>query len=128
MGQYQTDELPSIAEQLDAIVLPSVWEDCAPLVIAEALAMKLPVIASRLGGFPDFVKHEINGKLYSHNSPSELTKILWEVVENPELINIWRSNCNLTHNFDDYIDHILGIYEKLIAGNRPNVEEIELIF
>jgi len=128
MGQYQTDELPSIAEQLDAIVLPSVWEDCAPLVIAEALAMKLPVIASRLGGFPDFVKHEINGKLYSHNSPSELTKILWEVVENPELINIWRSNCNLTHNFDDYIDHILGIYEKLIAGNRPNVEEIKLIF
>ncbi len=128
MGKYNTDELPKIAEHLDAIVLPSVWEDCAPLVIAEALAMKLPVIASSIGGFPDFVKDGINGKLYSHSSPSELTKILWDVVENPELINIWRSNCNLTHNFDDYIDHILGIYEKLISGNRPNVEEIELIF
>lgn len=128
MGQYSTDDLPSIAEQLDAIVLPSVWEDCAPLVIAEAIAMKLPVIASRLGGFPDFVKHEINGKLYNHNSPSVLTKILWEVVENPGLISIWRSNCKLTHNFDDYLDHIIMTYEKLIAGNRPNVEEIELIF
>ncbi len=127
-GEYKIEELPKIAENLDAVILPSIWEDCAPLVIAEALAMRLPVIAARIGGFPDFIDDGINGKLYSHNSPSELAKIIWEITQNPSVIDNWRANCKLSHNFDDYLDHLISIYKKLIAKEQFDVQEIELIF
>lgn len=38
---------------LDALVVPSVWEENAPLVILEALEVGTPVLASAMGGIPE---------------------------------------------------------------------------
>ncbi len=56
MGAYSHAELPGILAGLDAAVIPSLWWDCAPLVVAECLAGRVPVVASRMGGITDFVR------------------------------------------------------------------------
>jgi len=127
-GEYSSNELANITNNLDAMLLPSLWEDCAPFVITESLAMKLPVICSNIGGFPDFIKDRFNGRLYSHNSPTELASILIELINNPQLITNMQNNCNVTITFDDHIKHILNVYDLLIKGKRPNINDIELFF
>ena len=45
----------------DWVVMPSVWWENAPLVIAEAHAHGRPVICSNIGGMAESVRHGVDG-------------------------------------------------------------------
>jgi len=53
------------------IVVPS-WTEAFPLVIPEAMAAGLPVIATAVGAIPDFVKEGEDGFLVAARNPPEL--------------------------------------------------------
>ncbi|HEX9395339.1 MAG TPA: glycosyltransferase family 4 protein [Burkholderiales bacterium] len=53
------------------LVVPS-WTEGFPLVIPEAMAAGLPVIATAVGAIPDFVKHGEDGFLIAPRAPLEL--------------------------------------------------------
>jgi glycosyltransferase involved in cell wall biosynthesis len=40
----------------DLVVVPSVWQDPSPLVVPEAMASRVPVVASAVGGIPEQVE------------------------------------------------------------------------
>lgn len=42
-------------ERIDCLVVPSVWKEPAGLAVNEAVARGVPVIASRVGGLPEYV-------------------------------------------------------------------------
>lgn len=67
------------------LVLPSIREG-QPLVILEALACGIPVVASRVGAIPDTIEHGINGFLVSPGAPLELAERLEDLMTNPELL------------------------------------------
>ncbi|MBS1537195.1 MAG: glycosyltransferase, partial [Bacteroidetes bacterium] len=127
-GEYNSGDLPEIVGKLDAIILPSVWEDCAPLVIAEVLALHLPVIGADIGGFSDFITDDFNGRLYKYDSIHELSQIIKELISKPELLNKWSKNATLPYSFDDYVQFIADLYIQLSSGERPNSKDISLLF
>ena len=47
--------------------------------------MGLPVVASRVGGIPDVIKHEKNGLLIDLKSNSQLTTAIKTLLENEAL-------------------------------------------
>lgn len=56
----------------DCALCPSLWAEAAGLVNLEALACGLPVVASRIGGIPEFVLDGRNGMLFMPGSHNEL--------------------------------------------------------
>ncbi len=126
MGEYKQDQLPNIANNLDVAIVPSIWEDCAPLVIAENLAMKLPVLGADIGGIRDFVRDRYNGALYSYNSVDELVKLIKELIDKPQLIAEWRKNISLNISFESFVKHTIGIYHLLHKNKRLSDSEIQL--
>jgi glycosyltransferase involved in cell wall biosynthesis len=58
----------------DCAVCPSLWAEAAGLVNLEAPACGLPVVASRIGGIPEFVEDGRNGFLFSPGDHHELAE------------------------------------------------------
>jgi glycosyltransferase involved in cell wall biosynthesis len=69
---------------LDVLVVPSHTEG-APLVVLEAMAAGVPVVASAVGGIPDQVRHGEDGLLVPPGDPAALGKAILELLEDPGL-------------------------------------------
>ena len=70
----------------DCLVCPSVWQEAAGLVILEALACGLPVIASSVGGIPEFVTSGQTGYLFAAGDHMALMRHLNALVGSPALL------------------------------------------
>lgn len=60
-------------------ILPS-FEDNCPMVILEAAAAGLPFAASRVGGIPDLIKHNVTGLLFDPSSSHEISAAIAGLV------------------------------------------------
>ncbi len=56
----------------DCFVLPSRWKEAAGLVLLEAQSVGLPVVASRIGGIPEYVDDGQTGFLFAPEDSGEL--------------------------------------------------------
>ena len=54
-GRFEQDQLARVLGDIDVMVVPSLWYENAPLVIREAFAANIPVIATNLGGMAEVV-------------------------------------------------------------------------
>lgn len=66
------------------IVVPS-WTEAFPLVIPEAMAAGLPVIATSVGAIPDFVKNAEDGFLITPRNPQMLADSIRRLLDDEEL-------------------------------------------
>jgi glycosyltransferase involved in cell wall biosynthesis len=55
VGRLTREQVPDFLRELDALVLPSRCEESCSLVLLEAMATGLPVIATRTGGSPELL-------------------------------------------------------------------------
>ena len=70
-GGVPSHEVLRILQHSDLLVLNSSTENC-PHVILEALAVGLPIVATRVGGVPELVEDGVTGHLIDPADPSQL--------------------------------------------------------
>ncbi len=66
--------------KIDVFVLPSLFGEGLPMVVLEAMAAGVPVVASRVEGVPDAVSHRQTGLLVEAGSVSQLSRAIEEMV------------------------------------------------
>ena len=72
-GTFGDAERDRIYADADVLVVPSIWEENSPLVVREAQAAGLRVVASRVGGLPELVE---DGVLVPPGHPGALSHAL----------------------------------------------------
>lgn len=107
LGAKTHEELKYIYASADVFVAPSVTakdgdQEGFGLVILEAMASGLPVIASDSGGIPQIIKNEYNGLLVPEKDVTNLKKAICRLIQNTELYNNIQSNCSSTIMGMDY--------------------------
>ena len=85
-GPYTKSELPDILNQLDVLLIPSVWHETFSFVTREAVLAGLPVIASRMGGIPEAIDDGVNGLLLPPGDTEAWVTAMRRLVENPDLV------------------------------------------
>jgi glycosyltransferase involved in cell wall biosynthesis len=109
-GKFSPSDLPAITNTIDISVLPSLCADTAPQTIFESFSAGLPIIAPSVGGFPDFVEHNINGLLYEKASVSDLNKQLEKVILESELIKKFSLNIPPLKTMSEHVSQLEEIY------------------
>jgi glycosyltransferase involved in cell wall biosynthesis len=67
-------------QKIDALVLPSLFGEGLPMVVLEAMAAGVPVIASRVEGVPEAVRHGEEGLLVEPGQPAALAAAIADLV------------------------------------------------
>lgn len=70
----------------DILVCPSLWAEAAGLVNIEAQATALPVIASRIGGIPEYIIDGETGVLVAPGNVDDLSRQLDNMLHDPDLV------------------------------------------
>jgi 2-deoxystreptamine N-acetyl-D-glucosaminyltransferase/2-deoxystreptamine glucosyltransferase len=74
--------IPAVMRHTDLLVLATRYEEL-PSVLIEAMAAGLPVIASRVGGIPALVEHDVNGLLAPPGDAVALAAAISRVLTEP---------------------------------------------
>jgi glycosyltransferase involved in cell wall biosynthesis len=80
---YRRD-IPDLLGLMDMVIMPSLRESFG-IAALEAMAMKVPVVASRIGGLEEVVEHEKTGLLVAPGDAAALAEAIRTLAEKPEM-------------------------------------------
>ena len=80
-----TQDIAAELLQMDLFVLPSLFGEGLPMVVLEAMAAGLPVVASHIEGVPEAIRHREDGLLVEAASVSQLALAIEEIVIGDDL-------------------------------------------
>jgi glycosyltransferase involved in cell wall biosynthesis len=88
-GQCTREEIAEQLRQANVLVAPSVptsdgRREGIPVVLMEAMASGVPVVASRISGIPELVQHEVGGLLAPPRDAAALADAIVQVHMHPE--------------------------------------------
>lgn len=124
VGALANHALPARMHRARAIVVPSVWGEPCGVVVLEALACGVPVVASATGGIPELVRHGRTGLLVPPRDPVALARALTRALTDDEMASSARvqgpRDVAARHTWDAVADELLAAYEHALdaRGDR----------
>jgi len=113
-GAYDNNNINEVLNDIDVLIVPSIWYENAPLVIQEAFLAGIPVITSDIGGMAELVKDKVNGFTFKVGSSEDLMTTIKKISNNPIILNSLDNSRNSVVDIEDDAKEIIKIYEKLI--------------
>ncbi|MFC7052624.1 glycosyltransferase family 4 protein [Hansschlegelia quercus] len=117
-GYVSGDQKATLFSQADVFLLPSLWYENAPVVIVEAAAYGLGVIASRIGAIPEFVRDGETGVLFEPGSAEDLASTIRRVAHDPQLRQVFREKSGpfaQSFTVERMCDAYQAVYSDLLA-------------
>lgn len=110
----------------DAVIVPSIWQEPAGLVVVEAMATGRPVIASRVGGIPEYLDEQACGLLVPPRDEAALADSILELLNHPELSESMgkagRRRAERFFSMEKWVDDTIAIYESFLPGRQPHMK------
>ncbi len=97
LGQIRNEKVPEYLSAADCFVLPSLSEGFG-IVILEAMAANIPVIATKIGGILDIIGDGETGALVEPKNPDGIAKALYKIYSQPKFVK------NLVQNAKDNLE------------------------
>ena len=123
-GILQGEKLMHFYKNAFAFVHPSIWYEGFPMVLPEAMAYRLPVIAPRIAGIPEIIEDGYNGVLFTMGIAAELAQKIKYIWENPgkahELGENGYQKLKKEYLPDVYYERLINVYKHLINEQKSN--------
>jgi N-acetyl-alpha-D-glucosaminyl L-malate synthase BshA len=109
----------------DVFLLPSATESFG-LAALEAMAHKVPVIASRVGGLPEVVRHGVDGYLEPLGDVKAMAEDVLTLLRDPRLRRAMGESAQeralTTFAEGPVIDQYEALYEQALHGSKTSVD------
>jgi glycosyltransferase involved in cell wall biosynthesis len=118
MGAYSHDEIHGVLSGIDVLVVPPIWEEAFGLTVDEARQAGIPVIASRIGGIPEHLRHGKEGYLFTPGSVEELVQLIRKLTGRPDRVEKLRPLGDDVSSLFDNADDVEGAYRQVILRKK----------
>ena len=113
---------PALGE-LDVLVVPTLWYETYSLIVQEAFAAGVPVVASHIGVLPDVVRDGIDGRLFPPGDADALHTILYELMNQPAQLAALRAARPPVMTMDDHAARLEAVYQEVTRGGAGEKHE-----
>ncbi|HEY4366347.1 MAG TPA: glycosyltransferase family 4 protein [Steroidobacteraceae bacterium] len=107
--------------RIDALVVPSIWEEPLGRVIFEGFSYGVPAIVSRRGGMPEIVEDGVTGFIVEPGKPTVLADLLNDLVRRGLPAERFGKACyakSAQFGIDGVFATHMANWQKAIAGTR----------
>ncbi|CAG9168802.1 glycosyltransferase family 4 protein [Cupriavidus pinatubonensis] len=122
LGKLPPQDVRQHMCRAEALVMPSNCYEGFPMVIVEAFAAGLPVIASRLGSMLELVEEGSTGLLFEAGNAEDLAAKMRWAAQNPERMREMGRKARATYeplySAKRNYQHLIGIYREAIESKR----------
>lgn len=117
LGRLEPSERAAFYAGLDALVVPSLWDENAPLVILEARRSGVPVIASDRGALREHVRDGVDGLRFPPGDEAALAERLARLAADPALGSRLAAAAPRTPSWDEVASRAEGLYREALSGS-----------
>ena len=112
----------AVVARSELVVLPSLWESFG-YVAVESMALSRPVIATRVGGFPEFIEDDRTGWLVPPGDANALADSIEARLGDPDgsrHIGEAASAASERFDVDEIVDDLVALYERALDLRRSD--------
>jgi glycosyltransferase involved in cell wall biosynthesis len=118
LGELKPLEAHQLLAQASCLLFTSRWFEMCPLVILEAMTLKIPIIATNIGGIPELVKPGERGLIYTPGDIESLAKHVERLSEDAKarqryIENAYHYVCT-TLSEDAHYAGLMNIYQAAL--------------
>lgn len=114
-----TSGLVEVYQRGDIVVVPSIWDEPFGIPVVEGLSVGAPVVATKVGAFPELVEHGKSGLLVNRADPRDTAAALERLITNE---NERRMMCRAARqaaldrfSWDRIVDQLKEHYRDVMA-------------
>jgi phosphatidylinositol alpha-mannosyltransferase len=124
LGQVANEELPEIAAACDVFLGSSVGGESFGVVLIEAMAAGVPVVASAIPGYDEVVRHEVDGVLVAPSDPGALAAAAGAILDDAARAERLRAGGRERARSFDWIRVVAmleDLYAEALATSPPRL-------
>lgn len=116
-GTVPNDRVGEVLAETDVLAVPSLWYENSPVVIQEARAAGVPVIAADHGALSEKVRNGVDGVLVRPGDVSAWQETLRQLASHPEKVSAMRVNVPEPLTVEEHVEKIVSIYQCLVEAS-----------
>lgn len=121
LGPKSSDEVTELMRNAAALLCPSQWYEGMPRVVIESLAVATPVIASRIGCYPEMIVDGENGALFPAGDAIALRIRMRDLIRCRRLESMReraRRSFELNYTGERNFSQLLNIYRSVLLAGK----------
>ncbi len=118
-GRLPHQELWKALSLSDVLVVPSLWYETASLIIQEAFAARVPVVASDIGALKERIVHEENGLSIPPGDIEALRDILLQLQSEPGRLAALGANIRPVRSVVEHAQDVSQLYQTILLPTTP---------
>jgi glycosyltransferase involved in cell wall biosynthesis len=123
-GPFSSEQLADIYQEIDVLVTPSICYENYPLVLHEALASNVPVIASDLGGLAEKINNGVNGLTFVPGDVDDLRDKMASILNDREVLNRYKQNIKSGPNIPN-VEQEAYWYQRVYRSLNDRIDLLE---
>jgi len=127
-GRFMPDQVGVIFQEIDCLVLPSIWHENSPISILESQAFSTPVICSDGLGMTNLIQDKINGLHFKMGDADDLAEKITTLTYSDDLLKQITEGSRPFGNIEDSAIKFETIYRKAKAPENSKWKKASKAF
>ncbi len=124
-GPYRNEDVPALMRSVHWMVIPSIWWENSPLVIQEAKAMGVPILASNIGGMAEKVRDGVDGLHFIAGSAMDCASKIESILAGT--VSVPRSPLDVAAQNSSSVARHIQLYRDATAQQTSKVEPTDVV-